>query len=56
MRRWRMSLADALGRQDMSRHAQAPLLVNIRAGLRLERDVLLPEDRRLACVVHASLR
>jgi diguanylate cyclase (GGDEF)-like protein len=50
-----MSLVEALGRHGMSRDAEAPLLVNVRAGMRLKRDVLLPEDRRLACVVHAAL-
>ncbi len=39
----------------LNRETEAPLLVNVRAGLRLKRDVLLPEDRRLACVVHAAL-
>jgi diguanylate cyclase (GGDEF)-like protein len=42
-------------RAGLDRDAEAPLLVNIRAGLRLKREVLLPDDRRLACVVHAAL-
>jgi diguanylate cyclase (GGDEF)-like protein len=50
-----MSLVDDLNRSTVNRDAEAPLLVNIRAGLRLKRDVLLPDDRRLACVVHAAL-
>lgn len=50
-----MSLAEEGNRQGLTRDAEAPLLVNVRAGLRLQRDVLLPEDRRLACVVHAAL-
>jgi diguanylate cyclase (GGDEF)-like protein len=50
-----MSPADELHREGLNRDAEAPLLVNVRAGLRLKRDVLLPDDRRLACVVHAAL-
>ncbi|MGH2836113.1 MAG: diguanylate cyclase, partial [Solirubrobacteraceae bacterium] len=50
-----MSLAEEMTPRALSRDAEAPLLVNVRAGLRLKRDVLLPDDRRLACVVHAAL-